>query len=1282
MATTIGRTCPTDTFRPSGIEQGLIPWGDRRNFMKIGNFKIGTRLTIGFILVILLTLTVGLAALDKMNVLAGLVNEMYDHPLTVGYAVRDIRSEIDRMHDQVQRLLFATGATDQKEIRDNIDDAAIRVMDKFDLVKERFLGRKNDVIVAQKAFVDWKKKLDQAFEEVRDGTRDKLDRTFFLAHLKRTDHLQTKLQVMINFASGKAQSFLDTARHQQSRAKTTMVILLSGTLVLSLGVAWLISQSITPSLKLIVERMGDIARGDLRHDVRIDQRDEIGALAQSFREMQTGLRDKAEVAMAIATGDLSREVTVNGQDDHLGNALNKMTAALRSSKAKSDLQDWIKSGKNELHRIIAGQGDLEILAAEVLGFLATYLKAQIGTLYVLSDENLLTLYGSYATGPTETLDATIALGQGIVGQAAQGKKIISVSGLPQDYLRISSSLGESAPRHIIAVPLRFENKIQGVIELGSIDAFSEPELDFLNDASNSVAIAVNTVQSQNKRKALLSQTQQQAAQLQAQEEELRVANEELEGQTRSLIKSEELLKQQQEELRTINEELEEKNQYLEEQKLQIAQKNQTLEVTRKELELRARELEITSKFKSEFLANMSHELRTPLNSLLILSGDLQSNAKGNLDPDQVESAGVIQKSGMELLQLINEVLDLSKIEAGRMSLQVEDVDLPALAASIEQSFKHVAGQKDLQFKLDLMAHLPRTIRTDSQRLQQILKNLVSNALKFTEKGSVTVTFQRPAPDTNLTRSGLDPERCVAIGVTDTGIGIPLEKQMQIFEAFQQADGGTARKYGGTGLGLSISRELAKMLGGEIQLTSTPGQGSTFMLYLPLAFEAADTAADADTKGRRQARDGAAGTAPYDVQVRYALPEKIESIADDRETIGHGDRSILIIEDDREFAKILLAQCRSKGFKALVSSSGEQGLILAEKYLPDAVLLDIRLPGMSGCTVLNTLKKNHATRHIPVHVISVEESSLPIMQSGAVGFTTKPVNRRELEQAFENIEQVVAKKIKDLLIVEDNDQQRLAIAKLIGDADIHIVEAQNGADALAALKERSIDCMILDLGLPDMSGFELLNRMGEEKSLTMPPVIVYTGKDLTREDELALRKHAESIIIKGVKSADRLLDEVSLFLHKTVSAMPPNKREMIIQLHERDAVLSDKTILLVDDDMRNLFALSKILSEKGMKVLKAEDGEKALALLDTHPEIALVLLDIMMPVMDGYQTARQIRRQPRFYDLPIIALTAKALKDDRDKCIKAGANDYLAKPVDVDRLFSTLRVWLYRQTCVL
>ena len=1249
--------------------------------MKMGNFKIGTRLTIGFLLVILLTLSVGVMALRQMSVLAGLVNKMYDHPLTVGYAVRDIRSEIDHMHDQVQRLLFVSDAVDLEEIRNSINDSAVRVLDRFDLVTERFLGSKNDVIIAQRAFIDWKKILDQEFDEVATGKRETLDRDFYLAHLKRTDKLQTKLQVMIDFALDKAQNFLATARQQEAQARTTMVGLLIATLLLSLAVAWRISLSITPSLQLIVGRMKDIARGDLRHDVQIDQRDEIGALAESFREMQTGLRDKAEVAMAIAAGDLGRKVAAQGPDDHLGSAINQMTVALQHSKRQSDLQDWIKTGKNELNRIIMGQGDLKVLAKEMLSFFAGYLNAQIGTLYAMSDEGELKLYGSYAAGPPEELPTTIAPGQGLVGQAALEKEIISLSGLPHDYLRISSSLGANVPRHVVAVPLLFENTIQGVMELGSIEVFSEAELDFLVDTSNAAAIAVNTVQGQTKRKALLEKTQQQASRLQAQEEELRVANEELEEQTRSLRKSEEQLKQQQEELKAINEELEEKNQYLEEQKVQIGQKNRDLESTRQELELRARDLEVTSKFKSEFLANMSHELRTPLNSLLLLAGDLKGNAKGNLNPDQIESAGVIHKSGMELLHLINEVLDLSKIEAGRMILQIEEIELKALAGSIKQRFNPVAAQKGLQFNVEWMDGLPPTIQSDGQRLQQILNNLVANALKFTHQGSVTVSFRRPEPAVDLARSGLNVNNCLAFGVTDTGIGIPMEKQYVVFEAFQQASGGTARQYGGTGLGLSISRELAKLMGGEIQLTSVPGQGSTFTLFLPLAYAAKVTAAKAGPGGVRRAAK-AAGAIPAEIQVTSAPLEQILSIGDDRDALRAGDRSILIIEDDPEFAKILRTQCRDKGFKALVSASGEEGLILADKHLPDAVLLDIRLPGISGCTVLNTLKKNPATRHIPVHIITVEETGLLNMQRGAVGFTTKPINREKLEEAFENIEQVVAKKIKDLLIVEDSDEQRLAIVKLIGDADINIIEAQSGAKALAALADKTFDCMILDLGLPDMSGFELLNRIGAEQTMTMPPVIVYTGKELTREEELALRKHAESIIIKGVKSAERLLDEVSLFLHKTVSAMPASKREMIINLHDRDAMLSDKTILLVDDDMRNLFALSKILTEKGMNVLKAEDGEKALALLEFNPEIALVLLDIMMPVMDGYQTAMQIRRQPRFHDLPIIALTAKALKDDRNKCIEAGANDYLAKPVDVERLLSMLRVWLYRRECVL
>ena len=579
--------------------------------------------------------------------------------------------------------------------------------------------------------------------------------------------------------------------------------------------------------------------------------------------------------------------------------------------------------------------------------------------------------------------------------------------------------------------------------------------------------------------------------------------------------------------------------------------------------------------------------------------------------------------------------------------------------------------------------LPETIRTDGQRFQQILNNLVSNAMKFTEQGSVSVTFQRPSPEANLSESGLQTDNFMAVSVVDTGIGIPQDKQMRIFEAFQQADGGTSRKYGGTGLGLSIARELAKLLGGEIRLSSAAGEGAIFTLYLPFAYAPPEearqdgglTAVEVPVLQKESQQ-------PDRVLPEYARTEPRHAVHDDQAQITDGDRTILVIEDDTEFAKILLDQCHARGFKGIVTDRGEDGLILAEKFLPEAVILDIRLPGMSGCTVLRTLKSNPATRHIPVHIITVEETSLENMQGGAVGFTTKPANRQDLEAAFESIAEVVEKKIKDLLLVEDNAELRRGIVKLIGDPDLNILEVDSGAEALAALKERRFDCMILDLGLPDMSGFELLEHMSTVQAGDRPPVIVYTGKDLTREEEMALRKHAETIIVKGVKSEERLLDEVSLFLHKTVSTMPEAKRELIITLHERDTMFSGKTILLVDDDMRNLFALSKVLAEKGLSVLKAEDGQKALTLLDGHPEIALVLLDIMMPVMDGYQTAMEIRKQPRFYDLPIIALTAKALKEDRNKCIAAGANDYLSKPVDVERLFSTLRVWLYRRECIL
>ncbi len=1246
-------------------------------FLKMDNYPIGIRLGIGFLQIMLLSLLVGIVALYQMKMLGELLNDIYEHPLTVGYTARDIRGDIYATHDMIRRIPLVKDPVELNELEYKLNDLEMRVYTKFEILQERFLGDKDDVKSARMAFAEWRKQRDESLRAARNGEYEKIDDAFYFRQQKYADEVRDKIQVVVDFAAWKAKDFLQTANARKSRATVVMLGIMAGTLLLGLGIAYFITQSITPQLRLIVRRMKDIAAGDLRHDVEIVSRDEVGELADSFREMQTSLRNKAEVAAAIASGDFSHSVDIRGDNDELGNSINVMTESLHRSKMANDLQDWFKTGKNELNSIIVGASDINILAREVIGFLSRYVNAQIGTLYLMSDDGMLHLSGSYAFSKRKSLAALIQPGEGLVGQAAAEKEAISITSIPEDYIRINSSFGESPPRNIIAIPFLFENEVKGVLELGAFEEFPDDKLDFLRDLSDSIAIAFNTVQNQSRLRVLLEETQRQAAQLQVQEEELRTANEELEEQTRTLRHSEEKLRKQQEEMEVINEELQEKNDSLEQQKTQIFQKNQALEDVRRELESRARELEVTGKYKSEFLANMSHELRTPLNSLLLLSRDLADNSRGNLDREQVESAKIIQRSGMELLELIDEILDLSKIEAGRMTLKVCDVRLPEIARYIEQSFRHIAMEKGIAFKTIMDDSLPEEIRTDRQRLEQVLKNLLSNALKFTDKGAVTVEIHRPDAAANLCRSGLDRGRTVAFSVRDTGIGIPEDKQMLVFEAFHQVDGGTARKYCGTGLGLSISREIAKLLGGEIQLKSRPGEGSTFTLYLPVE----SATKERDELAGPPVRNPQADVSIEDFRKCTIYDENALagwSVADDRDTLQNGEKSILIIEDDANFAKILMDQCHAKGFKALVSPTGEAGLALAEKYSPAAVILDIKLPGMNGWTVLNALKENPATRHIPVHVMSVQESSIDAMRKGAIGFLTKPVDREDLDQAFGKIEQMVEKKIKDLLLVEDNAQQRLGIIGLVGDADVRIVEVGSGEAALCALKDKKFDCMILDLGLPDMSGFELLNLMRKKEDLCQPPVIVYTGKDLTREEDLELRKHAESIIIKGVKSEERLLDETALFLHKTVSTMPPRRREMIINLHDRDTMFKGKTILLVDDDMRNLFALSKILSERGMKVIKAEDGQKALAALALHPEVDLVLLDVMMPVMDGYETARAIREQPCFQCLPILTLTAKAMKDDRDKCIAAGANDYLAKPVDVERLLSMLRVWLYKR----
>ena len=915
--------------------------------------------------------------------------------------------------------------------------------------------------------------------------------------------------------------------------------------------------------------------------------------------------------------------------------------ALKKAEKETSDKNWLLAGNTELSNKTQGEKEIHELANAIINQLTPYMNAQIGAIY-LADGGHLNLVGSYAFHERKDNANVIKLGQGLIGQAALEKKSIIFSPVPDDYIKINSGLGYSSPRSILVFPFQYAGQLKGVIEIGTANQFSPLDLQLLELVSENIGIAVNSSQSRTKLKNLLEETQRQSEELQTQQEEMKQMNEELEEQTQNL-------KRQQEELQMTNEELEEQTQSLE-------MKNKEVEAARYDIEQKTRQLEVSGKYKSEFLANMSHELRTPLNSLLILSKDLADNKKKNLNPDQVESAEIIYKSGQDLLTLINEVLDLSKIEAGKMAIAVERVSLRNFADELLRDFRHHADKKGLMLTCTLDKDLPESIRTDSQRLNQILKNLLSNAIKFTEKGSVNINIAR--------YSG----HKLIMSVSDTGIGIPEDKQLAIFEAFQQADGGTSRKYGGTGLGLSISRELAKLLGAEITLQSKPREGATFSLIIPIEISAEQNPAG-DTVREREP----------DLIRTYSKSDpkylNYPAAADDRNSITKDDKVVLVVEDDLKFASILLKQAHDKGFKCLSAATGEDGLALALQYKPNAIILDIDLPGINGHGVLAELKANPAVRHIPVHIISVHERSLNSIKEGAIECLMKPVSKKELEDAFTRIENFVSRKMKNLLIIEDDKNSRRTIQKLIGNGDVKCLEAENGKEALALFTENHIDCIVLDLGLPDINGFELVYKLENIKDRRIPPIIVYTGKELTKEENNELQRYAESIIIKGVKSEERLLDETALFLHRTISKLPEAKQRIINNLYDKEAIFQAKKILLVDDDMRNLYALSKMLAERGMEIMKAENGKDALEMLTKHPDIDLVLMDIMMPEMDGYEAMKQIRLQHRFEKLPVIALTAKAMKDDKQKCIDAGANDYIAKPIDISRLLSLMRVWL-------
>ncbi|MBA3011937.1 MAG: response regulator [Proteobacteria bacterium] len=1004
--------------------------------------------------------------------------------------------------------------------------------------------------------------------------------------------------------------------------------------------------------------------------------------------------EDVKFAQAIANGEFDKTLKLN-QRDELGKlawALNHMARTLRE-------QDWLKTGKEGLDNALRGELSEQQLGRKFVTFMAKHLGAHLGALY-RNDAGVLKLYASYAFSDRKGNFNTIKLGEGMVGQAALEQEIIIFNDVGEEGPMIHYGAGQKPAASYIIVPIPFEKELIGVLLLGSLTQFTDLEKQFIDQNIKNTAILMNTAKSRRTIKHLLEEAQQHQqellaknqtlekqtqalkeseAELKSQQEELRVTNEELEEQARALKESETELQAQQEELRVTNEELEEQTRNLEEQKKAIEKKNVALVDAQEDIQTKAAELEIASKYKSEFLANMSHELRTPLNSILILSQLLGTNKNQNLTEKQIESAKAIHSSGEDLLTLINEILDLSKVEAGKIELIPEDLGVQRLMDDVTRMFTDLAREKGIGFDIITEKDMVDTIYTDPLRLQQILRNLLTNAFKFTKQGQVSLTIARPLPSL-LTGTALTPETSIALAVKDEGIGIPKEQQAVIFEAFQQADGSTSRKYGGTGLGLSISRELAKLLGGFIHLESKEAKGSTFTLVIP---ERHSPSAEPAPPPPKKALAGIAEnkeSLPPDKQAvngPVAKPAPMiqnASVRDDRKLVSTGDKSLLIIEDDPVSAKIMRDFARERGFKCIIADDGESGLHFADYYKPSAIMLDIGLPGIDGWTVLERLKKNPQLRHIPVHFMSAADSSLSAMRMGALGFLTKPVTLEKVEETFSKIENILTHPVRKLLVVEDDSLQRKSIKELIGNGDVETTMVSTGVQAYEALTSHRYDCMILDLGLEDMSGFELLEKIRRHKTCSKIPVIVYTGRDLTLDEDKKLRKYTESIIIKGVKSPERLLEESALFLHRVEANLPVEKQKILKMVHDKGAVLSEKTILLVDDDMRNVFALSSVLEEKNMTVLIARDGIEGVKKAKEHKEIDLVLMDIMMPKMDGYEAIKEIRKTQK--KLPIIALTAKAMKGDRNKCIEAGANDYLAKPVDPDKLISMLRVWLY------
>lgn len=1208
-------------------------------------------------------------------------------PLAVNHAILRIDANIAKLHAILERMSASEAPSGRNDHAEHEEAAAsvaairqyqTRITQDFELALARSLDAKAEIQDAFSAFQTWNERLNEKITLLQDTERARK-----LAELERRQQeemakLNHHIHAIIDFASHKADEFLADARVLKTNTLQVMVWLILGGIVVGIAFAFVTARGIVVPLKNAVALAGALSAGDLTKRMQVTHaRDETGQLLTSMNQMaagfQTVISETSQTLAELAEGHTQLEISGEFAGDfrEIQTSLQTTADQLGAATAQNDRQTWLKTGQAQLNECLGGEQDILALAKKTIDFLVTYLGARIGLLYLAKTdaanaETYLEIAASYGYTECENHIPRFHPGEGLVGQVMLERKPLARSHSPEEYTHVlQSGLTQAVPRHVLLLPFLYENQVKGVVELGACTLFSEAQREFLEQVMPAIGIAVNTAESRTQMAALLAQSQVQTEKLKTQQLEMQHTNEELQSQ-------QEELESQQEELRQTNEALETRGREMEKQQRAVEEKNAELEKARRAMQEKAEELALASKYKSEFLANMSHELRTPLNSLLILAQLLSANKEGNLTDKQVECANTIHGSGSDLLALINEILDLSKVEAGRVEIHPEEVHFAGLIDEMRKKFQPMADDKQLHFVIEPAENLPASLYSDFQRLQQILNNLLSNAFKFTQQGGVTVRIRRPVPEETLANR-LDPATSIALSVRDTGIGIPEEKQKVIFEAFQQADGTTSRRYGGTGLGLSISRQLAQLLGGDLQVRSTPGEGSEFTVVMPEKIAPSEGAQSRESSESHRPVDRSRDATPPP-QIPENLPP---AHADDRANLQPGEKSLLVVEDDRRFSKLLLELAREQNFQCLLAENGRDAIQLAHEYQPSAIVLDVGLPQVDGWTVMEKLKDDPETRHIPVHFVSGADSHRDAKKMGAIGYSLKPVSIGELGEAFHKIEQFISREVKKLLVVSDSEAHREKVMEILANEQVEISVAETRADALQQLKRQAHQCIMLDAALEQDTGLELLKPLRAEEGLLQIPIIVYAERELTSEEEIYLEQFNEMLTIKSVRSPERLLDETTLFLHEVQSRLPENQQKMLRMVHDKEMILKGKKVLVFDDDPRNIFALTSILENKGMEVLMAGDGEEGMEMLAENPDTAIILMDIMMPKMDGYEAMRAIRAQARYRKLPIIALTAKAMKGDRGKCIEAGASDYLAKPVDMDKLLSLMRVWLYR-----